>query len=326
MTTNNIIHVYFILLPNTVLLDAIGPAEAFQYANRFVDNGTQFKLHFIGPQAEIDNSLGLNLQVSPLPEYIEPNSWIISPGMAGQEIDLDTQNAQMVVNWLAQQAQYIGRYISVCSGALLYAKAGLLNGRDCTTHHMHIEELQLAAPNANVLANRLLVADEPFYSCAGVTSGIDLAMYIIQHTLGENCACQVARHMVLFSRRGPNDPSQSPWLENRNHFHQGVHRIQDAIQLDPSRQWTIEDLANKANCSPRHLVRLFKENTGITTREYLYKLRLSLAMQLLQSSSLPIEDIAEQCGFNDPRQFRRIWARQYTAPPSAYRTSAASYS
>ncbi|MDB4837417.1 helix-turn-helix domain-containing protein [Marinomonas sp.] len=320
MTTHSVIHLYFVLLPNTVLLDTIGPAEAFQYANRFTNSSQQFKLHFIGPEQQLDNSLGLHIQIEALPEQLEPNSWLISPGMFGQPIPLNTPATQKTIDWLAKQPPFIDRYISVCSGALLYAKAGLFADRDCTTHHMHLEELQDEAPTANVLANRLLVIDEPFYSCAGVTSGIDLAMYLIQQTFGENCACQVARHMVLFSRRGPNDPSQSPWLDNRNHLHQGVHRVQDAIQLDPSRQWTVEDLADKAHCSPRHLVRLFKEHAGVTTREYLHKLRLSLAMQLLQNSSLSVDEVAEQCGFNDPRQFRRVWARQHSEPPSSYRT------
>jgi transcriptional regulator GlxA family with amidase domain len=125
--------------------------------------------------------------------------------------------------------------------------------------------------------------------------------------------------MVLFSRRGPNDPSQSPWLENRNHFHQSVHRVQDAIQIDPVRDWSLESLADVAQCSPRHLVRLFKESAGVTTREYIHKLRLALAMQLLQSSALSIEEVAERCGFDDPRQFRRLWARQHSLPPSHYR-------
>ncbi|WP_219701478.1 GlxA family transcriptional regulator [Marinomonas lutimaris] len=318
------IHVYFIMLPNSVLLDTIGPAEAFQYANRFAvgaecERLKQFELHFIGPEAKIENTLGLTIQVAPLPDVIEANSWVVSTGLAGEFIDLDSSCMEATVNWLGQQKHCIGRYISICAGTLLFAKAGLLDGRVCTTHHMHIDELQEAAPSAKVLANRLFTVDGDFYSSAGVTAGIDLALYLIQQEFGFNCASQVARHMVLFSRRGPNDPSQSPWLENRNHFHQSVHRVQDAIQVDPARNWSLESLADIAQCSPRHLVRLFKESAGLTTREYIHKLRLTLAMQFLQSSSLPIEDVAERCGFDDPRQFRRLWARHHSLPPSHYR-------
>lgn len=309
------------MLPNSVLLDTVGPAEVFQYANRFIEEGSgQFELHFVGPESIIKNALGLNLQVESLPETIERNNWIISTGLAGDSIVFDTLAATKAMGWLIRQAPFISRYVSICAGTLLFAKTGLLAGRNCTTHHMHLDELQELEPAANVLSNRLFVQDDNIYSCAGVTSGIDLALYLVQQEFGANCASQIARHMVLFSRRGPNDPSQSPWLENRNHFHQGVHRVQDAIQLDPARGWSLDDLAEVAACGPRHLVRLFKDNAGLTTREYLHKLRLSLAMQLLQSTSLSIEDVAEQCGFDDPRQFRRLWARKYSAPPSHYRS------
>ncbi|RCW96473.1 GlxA family transcriptional regulator [Marinomonas foliarum] len=318
------IQVYFIMMPNSVLLDTIGPAEAFQYANRFVAgaeplNQRQFELHFVGPEVKVENTLGLNIQVEPLPDVIAVNSWVVSTGLAGDLIDLDTPAMEATIGWLAQQENYIGRYISICAGTLLFAKAGLLAGRACTTHHMHLDELQAIESTAKVLGNRLFAVDGCFYSSAGVTAGIDLALYLIQQEFGANCASQVARHMVLFSRRGPNDPSQSPWLENRNHFHQSVHRVQDAIQVDPARNWSLESLAAVAQCSPRHLVRLFKESAGVTTREYIHKLRLALAMQFLQSTSLPIEEVAERCGFDDPRQFRRLWARQHEFPPSHYR-------
>ncbi|MBJ7536235.1 GlxA family transcriptional regulator [Marinomonas transparens] len=327
MAIQSTIHVYFLMLPNSVLLDTIGPAEAFEYANRFCAEAEseevgKFELHFIGPEAKVPNTLGLNIQADPLPNHLPKNSWVISTGLAGERIDLTTPAIKKTIRWLAGQAGSIGRYISICAGTLLFAKAGLLAGKECTTHHMHLEELQEAEPAAKVLANRLFAIDGDFYSSAGVTAGIDLALYLIQQEFGAHYASQVARHMVLFSRRGPNDPSQSPWLENRNHFHQSVHRVQDAIQVDPARDWSLESLAEIAHCSSRHLVRLFKESTGITTREYIHKLRLALAMQFLQSSALSIEEVAERCGFDDPRQFRRLWARKHPAPPSHYRRSA----
>ncbi len=312
-------HLYFILLPDSVLLDTIGPAEAFQYANRFRQDSGRFEMHFIGPEASVDNSLGLNIQVDPLPEKLMPDSWVVSTGLMGECVALDTPEVEATMVWLADQASRIGRYISICAGTLLFAKMGLLAGRSCTTHHLHINELRQLAPTAKVLENRLLVVDGDFYSSAGVTAGIDLALYLIQQVCGAQCASQVARHMVLFARRGPNDPSQSPWLEHRNHIHQSIHKVQDAIQLDPARDWSLESLAEIAHCSPRHLMRLFKQSTGVTTREYIHTLRLALAMQLLQSSSLPIEEVAARCGFDDPRQFRRLWARCHPAPPSSYR-------
>lgn len=226
----------------------------------------------------VENTLGLNIQVESLPDVMVANSWVVSTGLSGNRIDLETPAMEAAIGWLGRKASCIGRYISIFAGTLLFVKAGLLAGRACTTHHMHLDELQEIEPTAKVLANRLFAVDGDFYSSAGVTAGIDLVLYLIQQECGANCASQEALHMVLFSRRGPNDPSQSPWLENRNHFHQSVHRVQDAIQVDPARNWSLESLAAVAQCSPRHLVRLFKESAGVTTREYIHKLRLALAM------------------------------------------------
>lgn len=314
------IPIYILLLPDVLLLDAIGPAEVFQYANRIMqkrEGKTLYQLHFVGPKTHASNSLDLPLALSPLPKTLAPNAWLLIPGLIGEEIHLKTNAMQQACAWIKQHR--FERYISVCAGALVLAQAGLLENKKCTTHHIHLEDLKSLIPPLQVLENRLFVVDENIYTSAGVTSGIDLALYLIQENNQASLAAEIAQNMVVFSRRGSQDPSFSPWLEHRNHLHQKIHRVQNAIQSDPAKQWSLNELAQIAHCSPRHLSRLFKQETQVTSKEYIYKLRLNLALQLLQTSDLAIEIIASKCGFEDSRQFRRLWARCYSVPPSAFR-------
>lgn len=310
-----IIPIYIVLLPELLMLDVVGPAEVFAYANRYGKN--HFKLYFVGPQTSLKNSLGMNLSVDPLPTTVEPNAWLLVTGMVGNEINLDTSSLHKVCGWLAQH-QFV-KVISVCAGALVLAKAGLLNNKKCTTHFMHCNELSALLTAKQVLENRLFVQDGNVYTSAGVSAGIDLALHLVQQHVGPQVSANIARQMVLFIRRGMQDPSLSPYLEHRNHLQQRIHRIQDKIQQDPAKNWSVEELADLGHCSKRHFARLFKDSTGITSKEYIYKLRLSLAQQLLQHSPLQVEEIAQRCGFEDPRQFRRLWARYHNSPPSSYR-------
>jgi len=310
------IPIYIVLLPELLMLDVVGPAEVFAYANRY--GKPHFKLHFVGPQTSLKNSLGMKLSVDPLPTTVEPNAWLLVTGIVGNEIKLDTPVMQKVCGWLAQHQQF-AKVISVCAGALVLAKAGLLNNKKCTTHFMHCNELSALLTAKQVLENRLFVQDDNVYTSAGVSAGIDLALHLVQQQVGPQVSAKIARQMVLFIRRGMQDPSLSPYLEHRNHLQQRIHTIQDKIQQDPAKSWSVDELADLGHCSKRHFARIFKDSTGITSKEYIYKLRLSLAQQLLQHSPLQVEEIAQRCGFEDPRQFRRLWARYHNNPPSSYR-------
>ena len=311
----NCVPIYVVLLPELLMLDMVGPAEVFVYANRYAD--THFKLHFVGPETELKNSLGLSLSVEQLPTSVEPNAWVLVTGMVGAELRLDTPVLQKVYAWLAQHQ--FAKVISVCAGALVLAKAGLLKHKKCTTHFMHCQELADLLTDKQVLENRLFVQDGEIYTSAGVSAGIDLSLHLVQQEVGPQVSAKIARHMVLFIRRGLQDPSLSPYLEHRNHLQQRIHTIQDQIQQDPVKNWSVDELADLGHCSKRHFTRIFKDCTGITSKEYIYKLRLSLAQQLLQNSQLPVEEVASRCGFDDPRQFRRLWARYHSLPPSSYR-------
>ncbi len=311
--------VWFVLTPNVLMLDYAGPAEALRMAGEM---GADMAVHTCAPVAQLRTSLGVELAgLAALPARLPPDSLVIVTGNAREAEDYARPEAHAVVAWLRGAVQADTQFASICSGALLLAAAGLLDGRRCTTHHSLIDALRLAAPAAKVEENRVFVDDGPLLTSAGITTGIDLALYLIERHAGAELAARVARRLVVYQRRGGNDPQLSPWLAHRNHLHPAVHRAQDAIAQDPARSWSVDDLAAQAHVSARHLTRLFAEHAGISVVGYQQRLRVARARELLAERQLSVERVAELAGFASARDFRRVWQRYEGGTPSKRRAA-----
>jgi transcriptional regulator, AraC family with amidase-like domain len=310
MTTD----VWFVMLPGVLSLDMTGPAETFVLA------GDVFRLHYIGPDAEVPTSIGVTLGgIQPLPDTLPAGSLLVLPGVCDSNRYFSTPQAEAVRRWLTrQQPQLHARDITlmcVCSGSLLAARAGLLHGVQCTTHHDVISRLRAAAPGAVVKENRIFIEDKNIWTSAGITSGIDLALHLINRLYGPERAMAVAREMVVWFRRSGDDPQLSPWLRYRNHLHPAIHRAQDALTAAPQQLWSLAEIARMAHVTPRHLTRLFKQHLGISVRDYLEQLRLALAEQrLLQGSGM--EQAALAAGFSSARQLHRARSRALAHQPA----------
>ena len=311
--------VWFVLTPNVLMLDYAGPAEALRMAGEM---GADIAVHTCAPVAQLRTSLGVELAgLAALPARLPPDSLVIVTGNACEAEDYARPEAHAVVTWLRTAVQADTQFASICSGALLLAAAGLLDGRRCTTHHSLIDALRLAAPAAKVEENRVFVDDGPLLTSAGITTGIDLALYLIERHAGAELAARVARRLVVYQRRGGNDPQLSPWLAHRNHLHPAVHRAQDAIAQDPARSWPLDELAAQAHVSARHLTRLFAEHAGISVVGYQQRLRVARARELLAERHLSVERVAELAGFASARDFRRVWQRYEGGTPSKRRAA-----
>lgn len=311
------------LRENTLALDLIGPAEVLRYANRLAEKDGRpalFELRYISAETRIETSIGLRLAgFSALPKRVPAHAMLMLIGCSGKDDDFSSRAAQASVAWLRQHVKPSHRLLCICTGALLAGYAGLLDGRKCTTHHSHYEDLRRLAPRAQVLENRIFVEDGAVYTSAGVTAGIDLALHVVAQIAGYPFAAAIARTMVIYMRRTGSDPQFSPWLAFRNHLHPAVHRVQDAIIGDPSKDWSMVQLAQIACSSERHLTRLFQEHTGTGVVDFMQRIRVGLARELLMQSGLDIERVAEKAGFNSSRQLRRIWNKYEANSPSDYR-------
>lgn len=315
MTTEPPIRVAFALLPHSLVLDWAGPAEALRIANQLLRAGgrpERFVIDFVSPTPSSVGSVGVMLSgLPPLPTAWDGPAWIVLVGLPGRTVAVDTDEARALLHWLGGQRLGAGRLelVTICAGTLLAAHAGLLAGHRVTTHHHHLDELRTAAPDCEVVANRVFVLDPPVSSSAGVTTGIDLMLHRIGEVCGEALAAQVAQTMVVALRRGPHDPELSPFLAHRHHLHAALHRVQDAVSAQPQADWTVPRMAEVAHTSPRHLTRLFMEHAGVAPLAYLRRLRLASAQLALQSGA-NVTQAAERSGFGSDTQLRRAW-RQF---------------
>ena len=308
------IPVFFVLLPGSLLLDWSGPAEAFRIANQCLavrGEAPRFDLHFIGPQENPRTSVGIAVTgVAPLPEALPRDAWIVLLGMPGGHFDPDQAGAPQALRWLRTFTPgHEGlRIVTVCAGAVIAAHAGLLDGRRATTHHEHLAELRNVAPRCDVVANRVFVVDDCIASSAGVTTGIDLALHLIEQECGAPLAARVAQTMVVALRRGPQDPELSPFLAHRDHMHPVLHRVQDAVCAQPQHDWNVTRMAQVGHTSARHLTRLFVEHAGTAPLLYVRRIRLALAQAAL-ASGRGVTQAAELAGFSSDTQLRRAWHR-----------------
>ena len=300
--------VYIVVADDLLLLDLAGPAEALRMAGPEC-----FRLHFVGPAQHASTLIGLALNnLAPLPDHFEGRPALLL--VPGHEPQVTTPQGAQIVNWLrAAMAQPGVELVTVCAGALYAARAGLLDRRRCTTHFSQTEELQRLAPSAMVEADRVFVQDGPVWTSAGITAGIDLALQLIATKVSPQRAAEVARRLVVYFRRGGDDPQLSAWFQHRNHLHPLVHRVQERLAQDLATQWSLQSMAEVAHVSPRHLTRLFRENAQVAPNEYLRLLRVAQAQTLLADSRLPMERVAELSGFASARDLRRVLAKARAA-------------
>lgn len=315
--------VYILVVPGTMLMDLAGISDSFRIAKEL---GAAYKLHHIGPARECASSTGLTLSgLAPLPERLPEKALVIVPGAANAAVDYECAEAAIAVSWLAGTVTPAQRLCTVCSGVFLAAKAGLLSGRTCTTHHLLTEKLAREHPDVDVLHNRIFVRDGEVFTSAGATTGLDLALQLISLDAGPELALEVARKLVVYFRRSGGDPQLSPWLLYRNHLHTAVHRAQDAVIRNPAAEWTLSDLARVACTSPRHLMRLFQTHAGVSPLTYVRQIRTAAAKEIVAASPHSMETIAHMVGFSSAEQMRRAWQRYEGVNPTDLRqTSRAS--
>src|SRR5271163_193447 len=323
------IEVYVVIPPRLLLLDVAGPLEVVRWANH-VQEAVCFEVHYVGPSSTLQTSIGITLTaIEPLPSNLPQEALVVLAGDVEQVMTCggqasprrskaDAADEEAIVEWLRAVIRPGHKLISICSGALLAGRAGLLDGRACTTHYSCCGELAKLAPKAKVLENRLYVQDGECYSSAGITAGIDLMLYVVNQLTDQAAALAVARYLVVYMRRSGADPQLSPWLEGRNHIHPAVHRVQDAMISRPAESWTLSKLARLGGASNRHLSRLFHQHAGMSITDYRNRLRVALARELLSQTKLDMESVAERSGFGSTRQLRRAWRRLHkTAPRQA---------
>jgi transcriptional regulator GlxA family with amidase domain len=304
-----IVKALFIIPPKVHLLDITGPAQIFYEA---ACNGAPLQLIFstIFPdQTASDSSCTLSFhRLTPFDQpTLHQGDLVFVPGIDYSLLSDDAflQDARPFVDWLNVQHRKGVIICSVCIGAFLLAASGLLDGRNCTTHWEYTERLKQRYPKIRLQTNRLFVQEEGIYTSAGIASGIDLALFLVERLWGPHFAAKIAKEAVVYFRRTIDDPQLNVFTQYRNHIDQRIHTIQDLLTQSLNRKFSIEELAGKVNMSPRNLTRLFKKTTQTTIGVYQEQLRAEQAEKLI-SEGHTMQATALHCGLRSTNQLRHI--------------------
>ncbi|MBH1936198.1 DJ-1/PfpI family protein [Streptomyces sp. AV19] len=297
--------VVFLLVPQLHLLDLAGPAQVFSTA---ADFGHGYEIHHVAEQEDVPAAQGVTLRAGTRWPRLAPDDLIVVPGWRTGTPRRNGALARETLDRLVAHHEAGGTVASVCAGADALGRAGLLDGRRCTTHHHVQDDLARRFPKAHVVRDVLFVTDGRIITSAGIASGIDLALHLIAVRDGASAAAKVAREMVVYARRNGDDRQQSAMLRHRAHLSDAVHHAQDLIDAGYTSALPLADLARAVGLSERTLTRHFTGATGLTPLRYQQELRLEHAEHLIARGST-VESAARAVGFQDARMLRRLRGR-----------------
>ncbi|MGB5819782.1 MAG: DJ-1/PfpI family protein [Saonia sp.] len=300
--------IIFAIPPEVHVLDINGPAHIF-YETK--EHGAEVELHFasLDSKTEIKSSAGLYF--SKLVEFknilLNEEDIIFIPGFEYHLIS-DTafiESIRPFLDWINLQHKKGVHICSVCTGSFILAETGLLDNKSATTHWKYFNKFSEKFPRVTLEKNRLFTSSERIYSSAGVSSGIDLSLFLIEKFYGTKLALDIAKEVLVYLRRSGSDPQLSIFLQYRNHLDQRIHNVQDYLINNLSEAFTVEQLASHVHMSKRNLTRLFKKTIGVTIGEYIDKLRVEKIMTLL-SEGQKVDYVANQVGLKSSNQVRAI--------------------
>jgi transcriptional regulator GlxA family with amidase domain len=296
----------FLILPRIHLLDLAGPLQVFQEAN---DYGADFDLLFCSESDTVNSSVDFPLgKLLPFADIqLRAGDYLVVPGADVQSLMKNKSDyPAALADWVCSAHDHGANIVSVCTGAFFLGSLGLLNGRKCTTHWKHTERLKKTFPKIHLVENVLHTEDAGILTSAGVTAGIDLALHIVAKRCGERVAFNVARELVVYLRRAPQESQQSVYVQYRNHVHYNIHKVQDYVQDNLDKGASLPVLSDVACMSTRNLTRTFKKETGITINAYLTLIRMEKLKELSQHTDYTRKQMARYCGLKSERQVMRL--------------------
>ena len=297
-------------------LDITGPAEAFSIATRF--SGGQYAIELVTPDgapARCSSGLSLNADRAISAVRGPIDTLVVAGGVGARPAAKD----ELLLGWIRRAAARSRRVASVCTGAFLLAEAGLLDGRSATTHWAQCAELAECYPQIAVEPDPIFVRDGKFFTSAGVTAGMDLALGLIEDDHGADAALETARSLVLFVRRPGGQAQFSAQLTAAPARREPLREVQAHIAEHPAADLSVPSLAARAYMSERNFARAFRAETGMTPAAYVEAARVERARRELETTDLPVQAVAARCGFGTVETMRRAFGRRLGVNPAAYR-------
>lgn len=301
-----------LLFPGFQLLDVAGPLAAFEIASAYVPRAYALRLRALaaGP---VRSSAGFALEAEALSGALRADTLV-----AGGDGVRSALRQPELGAFLRRAAHRVSRVASVCSGALLLAQAGLLDGKRATTHWSCAAELQRHFPAVRVEADRIWVRDGRCWTSAGISAGIDLALALIREDLGPAIARDVARQLVVYAER-PGGQTQHSELLELSAPGARFAELNLWARAHLTEPLGVPQLAARAKLSPRSFARAYAAEVGITPARAVERMRLEAARALLDSGERSILEVAERSGFGSPERMRRAFTRYFGRSPAALR-------
>ena len=319
--------IVFAIYKGVSLLDLAGPLEAFRVADAFSpsrDGRPTYECIVVSSSGgQVMTADGVELNTKSLRTASKTMiDTLIVPG--GFQVD-DVTRDRTLVRWIAKIAPHCKRVCSVCVGSFLLAEAGILNGRRAATHWLHVPLLASRYPAVTVEPDSIFVCDRQVWTSAGVTSGIDLALALIEEDAGRKVAIEVARMLVVYLKRAGGQSQYSALL--------AAQAQSDSDTFDDLEVWIaehltadlrVEMLAEQVHMSPRNFARLYARTRGRTPAKSVEAIRVDAARRRLEETGDRITEIATDCGFADEEHMRGAFIRALGVPPREYRKRFAS--
>ena len=305
------------------LIDACGPLDVFAFANLW--------FHLTGKCITDPYCVSLIAEKAGLVKTFSGMSIAADHVIGDIDDEIDTlliaggpyfeagRINQTLIDWIKGMAKRVRRIGSICTGAFLLAESGILDGRRAATHWRYCQQLIEEFPNVAVEPDRIFVQDGNIYTSGGVTSGIDLALFLIEEDWGHEAATWTARSIVTFPCRPGGQTQYRSFLLSDNTTNRDFRKLQEWIISNPQADLSIEAIAERMCMSPRNFSRLFNQEIGIPPAKFVESARLMQAFQLLEQTSLSIDVVANRAGFGSTENMRRSFQRNLKISPQDYR-------
>jgi transcriptional regulator GlxA family with amidase domain len=299
-------------------LDVAGPLDVFAEANTFLPDEQRYEVSLLGSEAgTVTCSNGMQLAVSS--GFADRDiQWDLLLVAGGPQLP-DAQLSSDFLGWLQSQARSAGRFGSVCNGAFVLAHAGLLDGKEVTTHWADAGRLSNEFPDAHVQPDRIFVRDGRLFTSAGVTAGIDLCLSLVAEDWGHELAVRVAKRLVVYIQREGGQSQYSPYIGAGKDEDPILSKVYRYVSEHMTDTLSIEELANAASVSRRTLSRVFAKNAKVTPSVFVEQVRVDSARKLLENTDAPLKTVAFKCGFNSATHMRTTFSRRLNVTPQQYR-------
>jgi transcriptional regulator GlxA family with amidase domain len=316
--------IVFVAAPGTEIIDLVGPLQVFARAAEMFGKQNPglppiYSVEVISASSQRSLVTNCGLRITAHKTFREVRGKIDTLLVAGGSAIEQDEVSSDVVRWLRKIAGRARRIGSVCTGAMLLARAGLLDGRRATTHWNWCHVLIKRAPRADVDPNPIFIRDENVYTSAGVTAGMDLALALVEEDHGSRLALQVARNLVLYLRRPGGQSQFSAALSLQLTDRKPLRELESWVLDNLNKPLNVPVLAQRVAMSPRNFARIFTKELKTTPAKFVERLRVEAARRRLEESHNSMEMIASECGFGNVNSMRNVFQRTLKIAPGQYR-------